>query len=109
MALLPLQNPPLCYILPNVNGSVIIGNVSGIMLSIIIKNLSINDLLASSKSIAGRISIMPNSQITEQDFQNASLLQNQFVQNGLRAIISNSDNIAPAECRYQPNRGDNIS
>ena len=94
---------------PNVNGSVITGNVSGKMLSTIINNMSINDLLASSKSIAGSISIMPSSQITAQDLHNASLLQNQFVQNGLRAIIYNSDDINPAECRYQPGGRDNIS
>jgi hypothetical protein len=94
---------------PNINGSVIIGNVRGTTLSNIINNLSINDLLASSKSIAGSISIMPNSQITAQDFQNASLLQNQFVQTGLRTIVKNSDDVTEAECRYQPDNPDNIT
>jgi hypothetical protein len=87
---------------PNINGSVIIGNVPGTMLSSIINDLSLNDLLPSSKSIPGSISIMPNAQLTEQDFQNASLLQNQFVQNGLRTIVKNSDDVTEAECRYQP-------
>ncbi len=41
---------------PNINGSVVIGNVSGSALLTIINNLSIEDLLASSKSIAGSVS-----------------------------------------------------
>jgi hypothetical protein len=94
---------------PNINGSVIIGNVPGTMLSSIINNISLNDLALSSKSIPGSISIMPNDQLTEQDFENASLLQDQFVQNGLRNIVKNSDDVTGAECRYQPDYPDKIT
>jgi hypothetical protein len=86
---------------PNTQGSVIIGNVSGITLSVIVNNLSLNDLLASSKSILGSISIIPNKQITQLELENASLLEKKFVQNGLTTIIKNSDDVSPAECRYQ--------
>lgn len=84
---------------PNINGSVINGNISGIGLSGIIKNLSVNDLLATSKSIPGSVSIMPNTQITTEEFIDVSLLQNQFIQNGLRSILNNSEGVRPAECR----------
>jgi hypothetical protein len=94
---------------PNINGSVIIGNVPGTMLSSIINDLSVNDLVPSSKSIPGSISIMPNPQLMQQDFKNASLLRDQFVQTGLRTIVKNSDDATEAECRYQPDHPDNIS
>ena len=94
---------------PNINGSVIIGNVPGTVLSSIISNISVNDLVASSKSIPGSISIIPNPQLTQHDFEGASLLQNQFVQNGLRIIVKNSDDVTKAECRYQPDHPDNIT
>lgn len=89
---------------PNINGSVIIGNISGSMLLNIINNLSINDLLASSKSIEGSISIIPNAQIPKQEFNKASLVQKQLVQDGLKEIIKNSSGISQAECRYQPDQ-----
>jgi hypothetical protein len=87
---------------PNVNGSVVVGNISGSMLSKIINNLSVNDLLASSKSIEGSISIIPNALISQQEFDKASVTQKQFVQNGLKEIITNSSGTSQAECRYQP-------
>ena len=87
---------------PNINGSVIIGNISETTLSGIVNNLSIIDLLATSKSIQGTISIMPNKQITHQEFRDVSLLQNQLLQNGLRSIVKNSEGVSHAECRYQP-------
>jgi len=93
---------------PHINGSVIIGNVSGTILSSIIKDISQDDLVPSSKSILGSISIMPNAQMTERDFENASLLRDQFVQNGLRNIVKNSDDVTAAECRYQPDHLNNI-
>lgn len=89
---------------PNINGSVIIGNISGSMLSNIIDNMSIDDLLASSKSIEGSISIIPNGQIPQQEFDKASVVQKQLVQKGLKEIIKNSNDISQAECRYQPDQ-----
>src|ERR671919_934889 len=89
---------------PNINGSVVIGNISGSMLSTIINNLTINDLLASSKSIEGSISIIPNTQIPQQEFDKASVVQKQLVQDGLKEIIKNSSGISQAECRYQPDQ-----
>lgn len=94
---------------PNINGSVIIGNVPGTVLSSIISDISVNDLVPSSKSIPGSISIIPNPQLSQHDFESASLLQNQFVQNGLRIIVKNSDDVTKAECRYQPDHPDNIT
>lgn len=87
---------------PNINGSVVVGNISASMLSNIINNLRIDDLLPSSKSIAGSVSIIPNQQISEEEFDIASVLQKQFVQNGLMEIINNSSGVSQAECRYQP-------
>ncbi|HJR85149.1 MAG TPA: hypothetical protein VJ772_07255 [Nitrososphaeraceae archaeon] len=74
----------------------------GTTLSSIINDISVNDLMPSSKSILGSISIIPNPQLTQKNFENASLLQNQFVQNGLRTIVKNSEDVTEAECRYQP-------
>ena len=86
---------------PKINGSVAIGNISINMLSNIVGNLSIDDLLPSSKSIAGSISIIPNSLISREEFHKASEFQKQFVKNGLKEIINNSSGIGEAECRYQ--------
>jgi len=86
---------------PNINGSVVIGNISASILSNIINNLTIDDLLSASKSIAGSVSIIPNAEIPQHEFDIASLLQKQFVQNRLIEIINNSSGISQAECRYQ--------
>ncbi|CAN5499076.1 hypothetical protein BH18THE1_BH18THE1_10100 [soil metagenome] len=40
-------------------------------------------------------------QITSEEFVAASQLQKEFLQNGLRNIVKNSDGVKQAECRYQ--------
>jgi pyruvate/oxaloacetate carboxyltransferase len=86
---------------PNIAGSVISGNISGVTLSSIINKLDLNDLSRTSKSIIGSLAIIPNSQITSQEFKDVSKVQYKFIQDGLRKIIKNLDGASPAECRYQ--------
>ena len=87
---------------PNIAGSVISGNISAINLSSIINKLDLNSLSSTSKTLEGSLAVIPNSQITPQEFKEISLLQERFVQDGLRKIISNLEGVSPAECRYQP-------
>ena len=87
---------------PNIAGSVISGNISAINLSSIINKLDLNNLSSISKTLEGSLAVIPNSQITPQEFKEISLLQERFLQDGLRKIIRNLDGASPAECRYQP-------
>lgn len=87
---------------PNISGSVVSGNISAINLSSIINKLDLNSLSSTSKTLEGSLAVIPNSQITPQEFKEVSLLQERFVQDGLRKIISNLEGVNPAECRYQP-------
>ena len=87
---------------PNISGSVVSGNISAINLSSIINKLDLNSLSSTSKTLEGSLAVIPNSQITPQEFKEISLLQERFVQDGLRKIISNLEGVNPAECRYQP-------
>ena len=87
---------------PNISGSVVSGNISAINLSIIINKLDLNSLSSTSKTLEGSLAVIPNSQITPQEFKEVSLLQERFVQDELRKIIRNLEGVNPAECRYQP-------
>ena len=87
---------------PNIAGSVISGNISAINLSSIINKLDLNNLSSTSKTLEGSLAVIPNRQITPQEFKEISLLQERFLQDGLRKIIKNLDGVSPAECRYQP-------
>ena len=87
---------------PNIAGSVVSGNISAINLSSIINKLDLNSLSSASKTLEGSLAVIPNSQITPQEFKEVSLLQERFVQDELRKIIRNLEGVNPAECRYQP-------
>ena len=87
---------------PNIAGSVVSGNISAINLSSIINKLDLNSLSSASKTLEGSLAVIPNSQLTPQEFKEVSLLQERFVQDGLRKIIRNLEGVNSAECRYQP-------
>ena len=87
---------------PNIAGSVVSGNISAINLSSIINKLDLNSLSSASKTLEGSLAVIPNSQLTPQEFKEVSLLQERFVQDELRKIIRNLEGVNPAECRYQP-------
>jgi hypothetical protein len=86
---------------PNIAGSVISGNISGVALSSIINKLNLSDLYPTSKSLIGSLAIIPNRQITSEEFKAVSIAQYRFIQDGLRKLII-LDGARLAECRYQP-------
>lgn len=85
---------------PDVNGSVVTTNIPKVDLQRIVDNLSINDMLPSTKSIAGSIGIQPNQYITSNESRDVSLILDKFMTNGLRDIVDKSDGVKAAECRY---------
>ena len=84
---------------PNINGSVVTANVPKVELQRIIDNLTIFDLLPSTKTVVGSIGIQPNKYITSIESRDISSITDKFMTNGLREIISRSDGVKPAECR----------
>lgn len=84
---------------PNINGSVVTANVPKVELQRIVDNLTIFDLLPSTKSVVGSIGIQPNKYITSIESRDISSITDKFMTNGLREIISRSDGVKPAECR----------
>lgn len=86
---------------PNIIGNIVNGNISTKTLSSIIKNLSVDDLSAASKSIEGTLSITPSEHLTDQEVKDISILENKLMQNGLRNIVATQDGVNSAECRYR--------
>ncbi len=84
---------------PDINGSVLTANVPKVELQRIVDNLTIFDLLPSTKSVVGSIGIQPNKYITSIESRDISSITNKFISNGLREIISRSDGVKSAECR----------
>jgi hypothetical protein len=84
---------------PNINGSVVTANVPKVELQRIVDNLTIFDLLPSTKSVVGSIGIQPNKYITSIESRDISSITDKFMTNGLREIISRSDGVKPVECR----------
>lgn len=84
---------------PNINGSVVTGTIPKVELQRIIDNLTIFDLLPSTKTVVGSIGIQPNKYITSIESRDISSITDKFMSNGLREIISRSDGVKPAECR----------
>ena len=84
---------------PNINGSVVTANIPKVELQRIIDNLTIFDLLPSTKTVVGSIGIQPNKYITSIESRDISSITDKFMSNGLREIISRSDGVKPAECR----------
>ena len=85
---------------PNINGSVVTTNIPKVELQRIVDNLSIFDVLPSTKSIAGSIGIQPNKYITSNESRDISFILDKFMTNGLRDIVDKSDGVNSAECRY---------
>jgi len=86
---------------PNMNGSVITANVTKTDLQNILRNLSILDLIPSSKSVAGSIGIQPNKYITYDEDKDVSLLVSKIQKSRLMDIVHNSDGVSSAECRNE--------
>jgi len=84
---------------PNINGSVVTTNIPKADLQRIVDNLSIFDMLPSTKSIAGSIGIQPNNFITPNESRDVSFILDKFMTNGLRDIVDKSDGVKAAECR----------
>jgi hypothetical protein len=84
---------------PDINGSVLTANVPKVELQRIVDNLTIFDLLPSTKSVVGSIGIQPNKYITSIESRDISSITDKFISNGLREIISRSDGVKSAECR----------
>lgn len=86
---------------PNINGSVVTANVTKTDLQNIVGNLSILDVIPSSKSVAGSIGIQPNKHITYDEDNDVSLLVDKIQKSHLMDIIHNSDGVNQAECRNE--------
>jgi hypothetical protein len=86
---------------PNINGSVVTANITKTDLQRIIGNLSIFDVLPSSKSVVGSIGIQPNKYITNDEDKDVSLLFDKIQKNRVMEIIRDSDGVNSAECRNE--------
>ena len=86
---------------PNINGSVVTANVTKTDLQNIIGNLSILDVIPSSKSVAGSIGIQPNKYITYDEDNDVSSVVNKIQKSRVMDIIYNSDGVNQAECRNE--------
>ena len=86
---------------PNINGSVVTANVTKTDLQNIVGNLSISDVIPSSKSVAGSIGIQPNKYISYDDDKDVSSLVDKIQKSRLMDIVHNSDGVTPAECRNE--------
>ncbi|MDW0128011.1 MAG: hypothetical protein QOK87_06500, partial [Nitrososphaeraceae archaeon] len=85
----------------NINGSVVTANITKTDLQRIVGNLSIFDVLPSSKSVVGSIGIQPNKYITYDEDEDVSLLLNKIKESRVMEIIHNSDGVDSAECRNE--------
>jgi hypothetical protein len=86
---------------PNINGSVVTANVTKTDLQNIVGNLSVPDVIPSSKSVVGSIGIQPNKYISYDDYKDVSSLVDKIQKSRLMDIVHNSDGVTPAECRNE--------
>jgi hypothetical protein len=86
---------------PNINGSVVTANITKTDLQNIVGNLSILDMIPSSKSVAGSISIQPNKYITYDEDKDVSSLVDKMQKSRLMDIVHNSKGVNSAECRNE--------
>ena len=84
---------------PNIDASVVTANIAKNELQNIAGNLTLKDVYPSAKTIAGSIGIEPNNYITSAEGKVISLKSNEFMSNGIREIIANSDGVKSAYCR----------
>ena len=85
---------------PNINGSVVTANITKTDLQRIVGNLSIFDVLPSSKSV-GSLGIQPNKYITYDEDEDVSLLLDKIKKSRVMEIVHNSDGVNSAECRNE--------
>ncbi|HJU78539.1 MAG TPA: hypothetical protein VJ599_03120 [Nitrososphaeraceae archaeon] len=95
-----ISNKKVIYF-PNINGSVVTAYITKTDLQGIVGNLSILDVIPSSKSVAGSIGIQPNEYLTYDEHKDVSLLMDKIQKHRLMDIIYNSDGVSPAECRNE--------
>jgi hypothetical protein len=86
---------------PNINGSVVTANITKTDLQSIVGNLSISDVIPSSKSVVGSIGIQPNIYITYDEDKNVSALLDKIQKSRLMDIVFNTDGVSHAECRNE--------
>ena len=84
---------------PNIDASVVTANIAKNQLQNIAGNLTLKDVYPSAKTIAGSIGIEPNNYITSAEGMDISIKSKEFMSNGIREIIANSDGVKSAYCR----------
>jgi hypothetical protein len=84
---------------PNIDASVVTANIAKNELQNIAGNLTLKDVYPSAKTIAGSIGIEPNNYITSAEGMDISIKSKEFMSNGIREIIANSDGVKSAYCR----------
>ena len=84
---------------PNIDASVVTANISKNELQKIVDNLALKDVYPLSKTVAGSIGIEPNNYITSAEGEDISVKSKEFMSNGIREIISNSDGTKSAYYR----------
>ena len=84
---------------PNIDASVITANITKNELQNIAGNLTLKDVYPSAKTISGSIGIEPNNYITSAEGKDISTKSKEFMSNGIREIIANSDGVKSAYCR----------
>jgi hypothetical protein len=90
---------------PNIDASVVTANISKSELQNIVDNLTFKDVYPLSKTVAGSVGIEPNKYITSAEGKDISIKSKEFMSNGIREIISNSDGVKPAYCRTGVTQG----
>ena len=84
---------------PNIDASVVTANITKNELQNIAGNLTIKDVYPSAKTISGSIGIEPNNYITSAEGKDISTKSKEFMSNGIKEIIANSDGARSAYCR----------
>lgn len=84
---------------PNIDASIVTATIPKIELQGIVENLTLSDVYPSAKTVAGSVGIEPNSYLTIEEGKDISIKLNEFMTNGIREIVANSDGVESAECR----------
>ena len=84
---------------PNIDASVVTANITKNELQNIAGNLTLKDVYPSAKTISGSIGIEPNNYITSAEGKDISTKSKEFMSNGIKEIIANSDGARSAYCR----------
>ncbi|MDQ5868658.1 MAG: hypothetical protein M3530_02900, partial [Thermoproteota archaeon] len=84
---------------PNIDASVLTADIPKNELQNIAGNLTLKDVYPSAKTVTGSIGIEPNNYITSAEGKDISIKSMEFMSNGIREIIANSDGAKSAYCR----------